>query len=67
MLAEGRDKGELRFSAEPEQMARTFFTALEGAMLAARAFSDPERLAQATNYWLDHLEPSEASSAGPSS
>lgn len=58
VLTEGREKGELRFSAESEQMARTFFTALEGAMLAARAFSDPDRLIQATQHWLNHLEPS---------
>ena len=57
VLEQGRRQGELDFEGEPGEVAKTFFTALEGAMLAARAFSDPHRLTRTTDYWLALLRP----------
>ncbi|MEM9557335.1 MAG: TetR/AcrR family transcriptional regulator [Acidobacteriota bacterium] len=52
VLADGRARGELAFEGAPAEAAGAFFTALEGAMLAARAFSDPGRLRRTAESWL---------------
>lgn len=56
VLADGLERGELDFEGDPAEEARVFFNALEGAMLAARTFSDPGRLANTADTWIRHLE-----------
>jgi TetR/AcrR family transcriptional repressor of nem operon len=51
ILAEGQGSGESAFEGPPTAVARTVFSALEGAMIAARAFGDTGRLV-ATGEWL---------------
>jgi TetR/AcrR family transcriptional repressor of nem operon len=53
VFAAGRADGRLRFAGTAASAARAFFGALEGAMIAARAFKDEERLASAGR-WLIH-------------
>ena len=43
VLERGRDEGSLAFSGAPIDVARTVVSSLEGAMLVARTFGDPER------------------------
>jgi TetR/AcrR family transcriptional repressor of nem operon len=43
VLRRGRASGALRLSGSPREVARTIVSALEGAMLVARPFSDPGR------------------------
>jgi TetR/AcrR family transcriptional repressor of nem operon len=52
-LEEGDRQGLLRFSPPPP--SRILFDALEGAMLAARAFNDPTRLDAAIDWHLNQL------------
>ncbi|MEK7465780.1 MAG: TetR/AcrR family transcriptional regulator [Planctomycetota bacterium] len=49
----GRNSGELEFEGGPEAAARVFFSSLEGAMMAARAFGDEERLVSAGKWLVD--------------
>jgi TetR/AcrR family transcriptional repressor of nem operon len=51
VYAEGRKARRLEFAGKPATAARTFFGALEGAMIASRAFGDERRLASAGK-WL---------------
>jgi TetR/AcrR family transcriptional repressor of nem operon len=53
---EGRRTGRLRFAGKPAAAARTFFGALEGAMIAARAFGDERRLASAGQWLVQALK-----------
>ena len=55
ILSKGRSAGELRFPGEPEDTARVLFSALEGAMMAARAFGDEKRLASAGKFLVGSL------------
>jgi TetR/AcrR family transcriptional regulator, transcriptional repressor for nem operon len=43
VLREGRKRGELAFSGSPREVARAMISALEGALLTSRPYSDPER------------------------
>jgi TetR/AcrR family transcriptional repressor of nem operon len=56
VLGEGRETGELYFPEEPEERARVFVGALEGAMLMARSYRDDRRFRAAAEYLLADLE-----------
>jgi TetR/AcrR family transcriptional repressor of nem operon len=55
VLAEGRRRGKFRFAGTPVSAARTFFAALEGAIIAARAFNDEQRLTSAGRWLIREL------------
>jgi len=54
-FAAGRASRRLKFAGTPASAARTFFGALEGAMIAARAFKDEKRLTAAGNWLIQGL------------
>jgi TetR/AcrR family transcriptional repressor of nem operon len=56
VLREGRETGEIYFPESPEQRARVFVGALEGAMLMARSYRDDRRFRAAADYLLADLE-----------
>lgn len=56
-LASGREKGQLNFAGEPATAARAMFAALEGAMIASRAFDDERRLTESAEWMLNQLVP----------
>jgi TetR/AcrR family transcriptional regulator, transcriptional repressor for nem operon len=43
VLREGRKRGELAFTGSPREVARAMISALEGALLTSRPYSDPAR------------------------
>jgi TetR/AcrR family transcriptional repressor of nem operon len=43
VLREGRRRGELAFTGSARDVARAMISALEGGMLTARPYSDPDR------------------------
>ncbi|HRK32707.1 MAG TPA: TetR/AcrR family transcriptional regulator [Tepidisphaeraceae bacterium] len=49
-LLVGRQRGELAFAGSPTTAARTMFGAVEGAMIASRAFNDDSRLVESANW-----------------
>ena len=51
----GRKAKELKFEGQPERAARVFFSSLEGAMMAARAFGDEDRLVSAGKWLVDAI------------
>lgn len=53
---EGRKARSLEFTGTPASAARTFFGALEGAMIAARAFNDEKRLSTAGSWLIRSLQ-----------
>jgi TetR/AcrR family transcriptional repressor of nem operon len=55
VFASGRARGRLSFAGSPLSAARAFFGALEGAMIAARAFKDEKRLTSAGNWLIQSL------------
>jgi TetR/AcrR family transcriptional regulator, transcriptional repressor for nem operon len=56
VLDEGRRAGEIDFFEQPEERARVFVGALEGAMLMARSYKDDRRFRCAAEYLLADLE-----------
>ena len=50
VLKTGRDQGVLHFKGAPKAMAKTIFSTLEGAMIAARLFNDDKRLRSAADW-----------------
>ena len=50
LLETGRRAGTLRFDGPPHESARALTAALEGAMLLARAYGDPQHFEAATAY-----------------
>jgi TetR/AcrR family transcriptional regulator, transcriptional repressor for nem operon len=56
VLDEGRRSGELYFPEQPEERARVFVGALEGAMLMARSYMDDRRFRSAAEYLMADLE-----------
>jgi TetR/AcrR family transcriptional regulator, transcriptional repressor for nem operon len=54
-LAEGRAAGDLAFNEPAAVVARSLFDALQGAMLATRAFRTPKRLAAVIDRCLGQL------------
>jgi TetR/AcrR family transcriptional repressor of nem operon len=55
VLDEGRKAGELAFWDPPQERARVFLGALEGAMLVARSYSDDRRFRMAAEHLLADL------------
>ena len=55
VFADGRKQKRLRFAGTPASAARTFFAALEGAIIAARAFKDEKRLTSAGRWLIREL------------
>jgi TetR/AcrR family transcriptional repressor of nem operon len=51
LLEEGRKKRQFRFNGSADVAARSLFSALEGALLMARAFRDIGRF-EATSHWI---------------
>jgi TetR/AcrR family transcriptional repressor of nem operon len=43
VLAQGKRRGDLRFTGSARELARAMLSALEGALLTARPYSDPAR------------------------
>jgi TetR/AcrR family transcriptional repressor of nem operon len=54
-LEQGRTKGQLTFHGAPLDLARALTAVLEGAMLLARSYQEPERFAAAARYMLDAM------------
>jgi TetR/AcrR family transcriptional repressor of nem operon len=55
VFSEGRTAGRLAFTGSPALAARAFFSGLEGALIAARAFKDEKRLTSAGNWLIKSL------------
>jgi TetR/AcrR family transcriptional repressor of nem operon len=58
VLEKGREAGELEFGETPQERARVFIGALEGAMLIARSYRDDRRFRAVAEYLLSDLEAS---------
>jgi TetR/AcrR family transcriptional regulator, transcriptional repressor for nem operon len=56
-LKEGRKQGEVEFAEHASVVARAIFDALEGAMLATRAFQTPQRLSSTIKWCLSQIKP----------
>jgi TetR/AcrR family transcriptional regulator, transcriptional repressor for nem operon len=57
LLEEGRAKGSLHLKVPPREAARMLVGALEGEMLIARAYGDPQRFVSAAALLLAQLRP----------
>jgi len=57
VVTDGQAKGEIAAELESQAVARTFVAALEGAMVAARAFEDRTRLTDVIEYLLSSVTP----------
>ena len=55
VLNAGRESGQFTFEGSPKNKAETIFSALEGAMIAARLFNDEKRLLSAAQWVLHAL------------
>jgi TetR/AcrR family transcriptional repressor of nem operon len=55
VFSAGREAGRLAFAGSPAGAARAFFSGLEGALIAARAFQDEKRLTSAGNWLIKAL------------
>ena len=55
VLAEGRDEGTLRFDGPASATARMLIGSLEGALLIARPYADPERFRSAAALLLSNV------------
>ena len=55
VLNAGRKSGQFTFEGSPKNKAETIFSALEGAMIAARLFNDEKRLLSAAQWVLHAL------------
>lgn len=63
-LEQGRAQGQLNFHGAALDLARTLTAALEGAMLLARSYQEPERFAATARHMLDEIG-APVSSAAP--
>ncbi len=54
-VADGQASGEFRPDIDPRTVGRTFVAALEGAMVAARAFSDRTRIEDVIDHLMDSV------------
>ncbi len=54
-VRDGQSSGEFRPELDPRTVGRTFLAALEGAMVAARAFSDRTRLEDVIDHLMDSV------------
>ncbi|MGQ0658937.1 MAG: TetR/AcrR family transcriptional regulator [Chromatiales bacterium] len=57
VVADGQTSREIAANLDPQAVARTFLAALEGAMVAARAFSDRGRLTDVIDYLMSGVAP----------
>ena len=48
-IAEGVDDGTITATTQPNEFAKTFLSALEGAMMLARSMEQPEHLRSVSN------------------
>ena len=65
VLSAGRADGELSFAGDAEPAAATLLAGLEGAMLVARPYDEPERFESAARRLLDALFPSPGGAGEP--
>lgn len=56
-IRQGQRDGEVKSTGSPDGVARMLFDALEGAMLATRAFRTPRRLVVAIDWHLSQITP----------
>jgi TetR/AcrR family transcriptional regulator, transcriptional repressor for nem operon len=55
VLRDGRKAGRLAFTGSAAAVAQSFMSAIEGAMLVANAFGEPDRFRAAMDWHLDQL------------
>jgi TetR/AcrR family transcriptional repressor of nem operon len=55
VLANGYAAGVFRFAGSPEHAARTFVATIEGALIAARAFGDSQRIVDTTTWFVSTI------------
>jgi len=55
ILEDGRESGAFNFNSDAKDVAATFLSTLEGAMLGARLFDDKSRLRRAIVCWQNFL------------
>jgi TetR/AcrR family transcriptional repressor of nem operon len=65
VLERGRDEGALRFDGSPREVAALLLSSLEGAMMLARSYGDPQRFKSATERLLAELSARPAAAARP--
>jgi TetR/AcrR family transcriptional repressor of nem operon len=65
VLREGRKSGELAFAGSPREVARALISALEGALLTSRPYSDPKRFRATAREMIKRLANPTARTAGP--
>jgi TetR/AcrR family transcriptional repressor of nem operon len=63
-VGDGQASGEFRPELDPETVGRTFVAALEGAMVAARAFSDRTRIEDVIHHLMDSVTVRRTDGAG---
>ena len=56
-IADGIDDGTIIATVEPDEFAKTFLSALEGAMMMARSMEQPEHLASVSKQMISLLRP----------
>jgi TetR/AcrR family transcriptional repressor of nem operon len=65
VLEAGRASGELAFAGSARDLSRLLTGTLEGAMLLARSYGEPTRLANAARHMLDGLSAAPPAPAAP--
>ena len=65
VLREGRKSGELAFAGSPREVARALISALEGALLTSRPYSDPKRFRATAREMIKRLASPTPKTAGP--
>jgi TetR/AcrR family transcriptional repressor of nem operon len=65
VLREGRKRGELTFTGSPREVARAMVSALEGALLTSRPYSDPKRFRATAREMIKRLANPAARTARP--
>ena len=65
VLREGRRRGELTFTGSPREVARAMVSALEGALLTSRPYSDPKRFRVTAREMIKRLANPAARTARP--
>ena len=62
-IADGIDDGTIIATVEPDEFAKTFLSALEGAMMMARSMEQPEHLASVSKQMISLLRPATTTAA----
>src|SRR6185312_14900888 len=65
LAAEYRKSGELAFAGSPREVARALISALEGALLTSRPYSDPKRFRATAREMIKRLASPPPKTAGP--